>query len=243
MKNAVITIALCFFSQIIFSQSTTGSLQSDKESGMDYYRQEDYGKAKIFLEKAVKENDKDAEAAYTLGRTYIELENENAAIPLYLKALAAEPSKVSWTYELALLYYNKSDYANAIKYFNVCADKGYPKSNDFYENLGFAQLYNNDVDNGMKNLNIVLERKPNNTELLNNIANAFYETKKYDDALDYFAKLLTLNPKDATSLYMAGMAFQKKGEKDKGQKLCDKAIAMDPSLAKNRQKKDVSMGL
>jgi hypothetical protein len=39
------------------------------------------------------------------------------------------------------------------------------------------------------------------------------------------------------------MVFQKKGQKEKGQKICDKAIEMDPSLAKNRQKKDVPMGL
>jgi hypothetical protein len=55
--------------------------------------------------------------------------------------------------------------------------------------------------------------------------------------------LLELNPKDATSLFMAGMVFQKKGEKEKGQKICDKAIEMDPSLTRNRQKKDIPMGL
>jgi hypothetical protein len=42
---------------------------------------------------------------------------------------------------------------------------------------------------------------------------------------------------------MAGMSFQKKGQKEKGQKICDKAIEMDPSLARYRQKKDMSMGL
>ncbi len=70
-----------------------------------------------------------------------------------------------------------------------------------------------------------------------------YETKRYETALDYFKKLLDLNPKDANSLFMAGMTFQKMGEKEKGQKICDNAIAMDPSLARNRQKKDMPMGL
>ena len=79
--------------------------------------------------------------------------------------------------------------------------------------------------------------------MLTNIANAMYDTRHYDAALFYFSKLLELNPKDASSLYMSGMAFQKKGEKDKGQKLCDKAIEMDPSLAKNRQRKELSVGL
>ena len=88
-----------------------------------------------------------------------------------------------------------------------------------------------------------MERKPNNKELLNNIAHAFYDTKKYNDALDYFTKILNLNPQDATTLYMAGMTFQKQGQKEKGQSICDKAIAMDPSLAEKRQKKGDQFGL
>jgi tetratricopeptide (TPR) repeat protein len=70
-----------------------------------------------------------------------------------------------------------------------------------------------------------------------------YSTKRYENAIDYYEKLLTINPKDARSLFMAGMTFQKMGQKEKGQKICDKAIEMDPSLAKNRQKKDMPMGL
>jgi hypothetical protein len=53
--------------------------------------------------------------------------------------------------------------------------------------------------------------------------------------------LLTLNPKDAQALFMAGMTFQKKGDKQKGQKICDKAIEMDPSLASHRQKQELPM--
>ena len=33
--------------------------------------------------------------------------------------------------------------------------------------------------------------------------------------------------------------FQKKGEKDRGQKMCDKAISMDPSLENLRRKKEI----
>lgn len=216
---------------------------ADRIFGMSYYNLEDYGQAQTYLEKSLKKNNKDAEAAYTLGRTYIELENEKAAIPQYQNAVTLEPTRSSWIYELGLIYYNQEDYKNALKCFNSAADAGYSKSNDYYENVGFAQLYTGDTQNGIQTLNELLRRKPNNKELINNIAYAMYETKRYDDALIYFQKLLELNPKDASSLYMAGMTFQKKGEKDKGQKICDKAIEMDPSLAKNRQKKDIPMGL
>lgn len=232
-----------FQKAIDLAQKCSNCSDADRIIGMSYYNLEDYGKAETLLQKAVNKNDKDAEAAYTLGRTYLELENEKSAIPQFQKAITIEPERNEWMYELGLIYYNQNDYKNALKYFNMAGDSGYNKTNDFYENLGFAQLYTGDVQNGIKTLTEVLNKKPNNRELLNNIANAMYETKRYDAALLYFQKLLELNPKDASSLFMAGMAFQKKGDKEKGQKICDKAIEMDPSLARNRQKKDMPMGL
>ena len=132
---------------------------ADRIMGMSYYNLEDYGKAVTFLQKAIAKNDKDAEAAYTLGRTYLELENEKNAIPQFQKAIALEPSRNVWMYELGLIYYNQDDYKNALKYFNMAADAGYNKTNDFYENVGFAQLYTGDTENGMKTLNGIIATK------------------------------------------------------------------------------------
>lgn len=224
-------------------QKCNNCADADRILGMSYYHTEDYGKAVNFLQKAISKNDKDGGAAYTLGRTYLELENEKGAIPQYQKAIELEPTKNQWMYELGLIYYNQNDYKNALKYFNAATDAGLNKTNDFYENYGFTQVYNGDTENGMKTLDLLLQRKPNNTELLNNIAYAMYSTKRYEAAISYYEKLLTINPKDAPSLFMAGMTFQKMGQKAKGEKICDKAIEMDPSLAKNRQKKEMPMGL
>jgi tetratricopeptide (TPR) repeat protein len=232
-----------FQKAIDLAQKCNSCPDADRIIGMSYYNLEDYGKAETLLQKALAKNDKDAEAAYTLGRTYLELENEKSAIPQYENAITIEPDRNAWIYELALIYYSQEDYKNALKYINLAGDKGYNKTSDYYENLGFTQLYTGDVENGMKTLSDVLNKKPNNKELINNVAYAMYEIKRYDNALFYFQKLLELNPKDASSLFMAGMVFQKKGQKEKGQKICDKAIEMDPSLARNRQKKDIPMGL
>lgn len=217
--------------------------ESDRIIGMSYYRLEDYGKAESFLMKALKKNENDGEAAYTLGLTYMELEKDKDAITYFQKAVTASPEKSNWQYELGLLYYNASNYASAVSCFQKAAAGGYRQTNDFLENLGFCQLYNGDVPNGLKTLETVLAHKPNNTTLLTNIAYAMYATKRYQGAVEYYEKVLTINPKDASALYMAGMAFQKMGQKEKGQAICDKAIELDPSLAKNRQKKEMPMGL
>ncbi len=232
-----------FQKAIDLAQKCNSCPDVDRIMGMSYYNLEDYAKAVNFLQKAIAKNDKDAEAYYTLGRTHLELENEKSAIPQFQKAVELEPARSEWMYELGLIYYSQDDYKNTLKYFDMAATNGYNKTNDFYENYGFAQLYTGDIENGMKTLNQVLQRKPNNKELLNNIANAMYETKHYNEALTYFGKLMDLNPKDAQSLFMAGMTLQKMGQKEKGQKICDNAIAMDPSLNRYRQKKEMPGGL
>ena len=209
---------------------------------MSYYNLEDYGKAEKYLNDAINKNAQDADAFYTLGRTYLELENGKSAIEAFKKAVKLSP-KSQWMYELGLICYNENDYQNAVKYFETAVDSGYNKSNDFYENYGFAQIYSGNSKSGIQTLNVVLERKPNNKELLNNIAYAMYETKKYNEALEYFTKVLEINPKDATTLYMAGMTYQKLGNKEKGQKLCDEAISLDPSLKRYRQKNEMPAGL
>ena len=232
-----------FEKAVALVQKCTACSDADRILGMSYYNLGDYGKAEHYLSRAVSQDRKDGESAYTLGKTYLELENEKAAIQQYQNAIAAEPGRNVWTYELGLIYYDQNDYKDALKYIQLAGDSGYFKSNDYYENLGFALLYTGDKAGGLRTLNIVEQHKPNNKELINNIAYALFEIKQYDDALNYYAKLLELDPKDASALYMAGIVFQKKGDKAKGEKLCDRAIQMDPSLAKNRQKREISMGL
>jgi len=50
---------------------------------------------------------------------------------------------------------------------------------------------------------------------------------------------LQMDAKNAEAMYMEGMCFQKKGEKQKGQAICDKAIALDPSLQNLKQQKQM----
>jgi tetratricopeptide (TPR) repeat protein len=232
-----------FQKAIDLAQKCKGCPDAEKILAMGSYQMEDYAKAITALEKYLVKNPNDAEATYTLGRSYLETENFKNAIRQYQKALVLDPTKNVWMYELAMQLSNSNDFVNAKKYFLMAADAGYTKTNDYYENLGFACISTGDIENGIKNLNMVLSRKPNNKELLNDIAQAMYSAKHYEEALSYYQKLLELNPKDASALYMAGISFQKMGQKDKGVALCDEAIKLDPSLAKNRQKKGDEFGL
>ena len=152
-----------------------------------------------------------AEVAYALGRTYMELENQKGMMEYYEKAIALDSTKSSWMNELGVICFGAGAYRKAVVYFNKAAAAGFTQSNDFNENLGFAYLYSGEFDKGEKLINSILERKPGNKDLIRDMADAFYGGKQYDKALEYLQKLLEANAKDAKALYQAGQCFIKKG--------------------------------
>ncbi len=207
--------------------------------GLSQYQLENFPEAEKELKKALDANGDDAEVAYTLGRNYLDMEEYNKAIPYYEKAVLIDPTKSLWMYELGLIYYNQAQYKPAVIMFDKAAAAGYVQSNDFKENFGFAALYAGDTERGETLLLEVIRKKPGNTEILMGLAEILYQQKKFDKSLEYCQQMLEKNPNNGKALYQAGLNFQKKGEKDRGQQMCDKAIEMDPSLASLRKKKEM----
>ena len=221
---------------IEFASKCTGCENADRIIGMSFYEKEEYGKAEKALLRAVAKTPGDAKAHYTMGRAYVEMESYQKAVPFFEKAVTLSPEKNVWLNELGLVYYHNDDYKNAARVFQAAADKGYQQSNDFNENFGYALLHSGNFAKGEEKLMAIYEKKPGNKEILRDLAQILFEKKQYDRSLVYCQKLLEANPNDGKALYQAGLNFQKKGEKDKGQAMCNKAISMDPSLASKRTK-------
>jgi len=219
------------------------SCDNDRIIALCNYELEDYGNAETGLKKVLTKDPNDALVNYTLARCYLDMAEELKAIPYYQKAIAIDPANNSWMYELGLIYYNNGDFVHTIEMLNKAADNGYIKSNDFNENLGYAYIYNGNFDKGEPLLLNILSRKPGEKDILRDLADAFYKYKQYDKSLEYCQKLMEIDMKDAKALYQAGLCFQKKGQKDKGEKMCDAAIELDPSLASLKQKVDQGMGM
>lgn len=208
--------------------------------GRVHYDNDNYGEAIRILIEAAKEDPTNAEIPYMIAHSYADMLNYKLAIPYFLKAIELKPAESYWVYELGLICYAMHDDKNALKYILEAGEKGYRKDNDYIENLGIAYLNVGDLDEGVKILNEILIKKPSDMNLLNMIAEAYYYKGKFQDAMDYWDRILGYDKTDASALYMIGMCYQKKGGKEntaKGVQLCDKAISMDPSLASYRQKK------
>jgi len=207
--------------------------------GKAAYEQESYGDAITYLNEAAGEDPQNAEIPYYIARSYADMLNYKAAAPAFQKAIALKPTESRWIYEMALMYYGMHDDNAALKYMLEAAEKGYKRDNEYLENLGIAYINAGETDKGLETLKEVLQRRPSDPNILGMIAEACYDAKKWDDAIGYWDQLLALDKENATALYMIGMSYQQKGDKAKGQSLCDRAIAMDPSLAKNKQKKQM----
>ena len=218
-----------------FANKCLSCENADRIIGLSNYEKENYVAAEKSLLKAVAKNPQDALVNYTLGRTYMDMEMYRKAVPFFEKAAALNPEKNAWAYELGLLYYNNNNYRSAVTAFETAEKNGYPSSNDFNENYGYALLYSGQYAKGEEKL-LGIYQKKGNKEMLRDLAQALYDQKQYDKTLSYCQKLLEADPKDAKALYQAGLTFQKIGQKEKGQGMCDKAIEMDPSLASKRTK-------
>ena len=204
------------------------------------YDQENYGEAIKYLNEAAKEDPTNAEVPYMIAHSYADMMNYKLAVPYFQKAIELKPDKAYWIYELGLICYAMHDDKNSLKYILEAGEKGLKKDNEYLENLGIAYLNVGDLDAGVKILNEILIKRPSDMNILNMIAEAYYYKGKYDLAIDYWDKILEYDKKDFSALYMIGMAYQKKGGKEnteKGTRLCDTAIQMDPSLSSLRQKK------
>jgi tetratricopeptide (TPR) repeat protein len=200
-----------------------------------HYHQENYGEAIRMMEAAVTKDPKNAEAFYVLGLCKVEVSAYNDAIRYYTKSIDLDTSKAQRIYELGLLYFSINDGPHATKFMELAGAKGIKKDNDFYENLGMAYLEFN-LEKGVEVLNTLLLRKPD-TEIMFQIAQAYYKAAKFDKAVENWNRVTAADPQNYRAMYMVGMSYQKMGKVGEGRAICDKAISLDPALANLKQQK------
>ncbi len=227
---------------IEFAQKCSDCKNSLRILGMSYYHQDDYTNAENYLAKAMEKDITNAELTYTMGRNYLEMEEYKKAVPFYIKAVQMDETRGYWMYELGLIYYNLNDFKNALIFFEKALANGYNRSNDYVENVGYASLYTGDYDKGERLLLEIWKKRPGNKDIIRDMAEILYQQKQFDRSLTYCQQLMEADPNDGKALYQAGLCFQKKGQKDRGQQMCDKAIQMDPGLESLRRKKDITGG-
>lgn len=202
--------------------------------GKAYYETENLGKAQTHLQKIISKTPVNEEAVILMGKVYIELSNYRMAMNLYKRAVESDSGNFNLIAGLAQLHYVMKQDREAVKMYELAAQKGLKQNLEYWENLGICYL-SFDINKGVEVLYKVLAMKPDEPEIMTQIAQAYMKAEKFDEAFEYYNNIYKADPDNSKALYMSGVAIIRKGDKKKGAAICEKAIAMDPELAKLRQ--------
>ncbi|ULQ53940.1 tetratricopeptide repeat protein [Flavihumibacter fluvii] len=197
-----------------------------------YYELGEFGSSVEYLEKAWRKDSSLADIPFTAARCYVEMSNYRKAAGCYEQALRLSPDNETWMYETAMTYSAIPDEAKAIPWFEKAIEKGYPRTKDVIENMAISYMGIKSYDKCLALVNEVLPSKPEDLELWYLSGEANFRSGKIDAAITCWDKMLSIDKNQARALYMIGIAYIKKGDPGKGENLCDKAIAMDPSLSR-----------
>jgi tetratricopeptide (TPR) repeat protein len=210
--------------------------------GKAYQTKQEYGKAITYLQQAIKDDAKNAEAPYLIARMYVQMENYRAAIPFYKNSLALDSSsQPNRVYELALVLATANQFDESIAYFKLALERGYKARDDFYMNMAYTMADAHKTGEAIKMMEEMLSRRPGDIGLLNGLADVCYHSGHYKEAIGYWDQLLAGDDKNARALYQIGLAYIKMGKDKEGQQLCDRAIIIDPSLAVLKHAKQLPM--
>lgn len=210
--------------------------------GKSYYELEDFGQSFKYLEAAMTEEPGNIEIPTMFARGLTDMSNFKAAARYYIEALKIDSNNNGLLNELAMTYSAMNDEKTAVFYYEKAMEKGYRVDNNFVENLSNSYIAAGMPDKGINMLLKLLEKRPGDIDLLNNVADNFYKLGNYKEAINYWDKVLYLDREEARALYMIGMCYIKMGDKSKGATLCNKAIDMDPSLKQYRSMKGGPFG-
>ncbi|MFN5335228.1 MAG: tetratricopeptide repeat protein [Bacteroidota bacterium] len=205
-------------------------------AGMSSYYLENFSEAINRLMYAAEKDVENATLQYTIGRSYIELSRYAQAVPYYQKAIDLDKKNARYAYELAMVYYSIPDDKKSIAMFELAAQRGWVQNADFYENLAYSYMNAGNFNKAAELLRTSLEKRPYNLEVTYALGEAYYKGRNYKAAIEQWDQVIQMDSKNARSLYMIGVSYQKMGQKEKGTILCDKAIGMDPSLGSLKQK-------
>jgi tetratricopeptide (TPR) repeat protein len=202
-----------------------------------YYELEQFASSLEFLDKSWRKDSSNAEVPFTAARCLIEMNNYKKAAECYEQALTLNPTNAAWMYEAGLTYSAIPDNEKAIPWFEKAAANGYKRSDDYLENLSNSYISVKSYDKGLSIIRELLERKPQDLEILFLSGESYFRSAKYQEAIDTYDQMLKIDKGQARALYMIGIVYIKKGENNKGESICDQAIRMDPSLSSLKQKR------
>ncbi len=202
--------------------------------GKIFGEENNFQKAKEYLEKAIRVNSRNPENFSALGILYYKNNNIETAKFYFNEALFLDPADFETNFNLGILARNEGNFKKAIDYFEK-AEKKNPGNFILKYNLGFCYHKLGENEKAKKYLAGAIELNPENAEarfLLGSICDELGEKKS---ALRHFRKARDLDGNNPRYLTNFGNANLYLGNFSEAVRAFEKALTLNPGSSDIRQ--------
>lgn len=137
-----------------------------------------------------------------------ELKDDAKAEQIILTLLKADPNKLAYLLEAGAFYYNKQNFAEAVKYFEQARPQ-IPRDADNYMNISSCYFELGNYSKAMEATQTALGMDPTNVDLLDNAKNIALRMNDKDKAIEYLTDLIERRSKESDFTEIVNLYLEK----------------------------------
>ncbi len=183
--------------------------------------------AEIIYREILSLNNMDTDANYMLGVLKAEMADINEAVAFLNKAIELSPDYPDSYFVLAKIQQAKEEYLSA---FKNCL-KATSLDEEFGDAWSLLCALSTWLKDNVKSINSckhALHYFPRSIQLYSNLARAFFNEHEYNEAAEYYKKLITLDPGNIFAYKYYCLSLLRSKEFSQVIKVSDKALVIDP---------------
>ncbi|PHO10522.1 hypothetical protein CPG37_03495 [Malaciobacter canalis] len=217
IKKLLIVVVLCLSSGLYAKSSMSKSTYNSLMKAQEFMQKEDFKKAKVMLEKLLKEDKNSYEKSYilqTLANVYINDGEYNKVAKAYediIKFKAFEEKSIqSIKFSLSKVYLSNEQYKKSLALSKELLNSKDINKEDIYENLILAYYYEKDYKNSVKYSKKYFSLKKDIKESWYKVIYSSYvELKDYKNAISIMKKMVKIfNTKEEYWVQLASLYQQ-----------------------------------
>jgi tetratricopeptide (TPR) repeat protein len=211
--------------------------------GQLYVRKKMDGAAEKAFRAAIEANAEYARSYHGLARVFLRQGKEDKAIEEYNALLARNPDRAEVHMAIATIYDGQRRHDLAKKHYEE-ALRVNPQFAPAANNLAYILAEKDqNLTKALELARLAKEKLSDDPGVMDTIGWVYYKKGLYDSAIVEFVDSLAKIPGNATVQYHLGMAYHKKGDREKAKSALEKALALGVGSEKRVEIREVLSGL
>lgn len=205
-----------------------------------FYRNRDYRSAQTIWQRDLALRPDNARAMRGLAYAYESAGNYDAAIDVYLSALAREPKEPGVHFNLGLIYDRRGEWDMAIEYYRRAVQL-VPSLARGHNNLGTVLKDAGRLEEALAHYRLAIKAQPDYVLAHKNLGSMLASLGEWDKAAYHWVEAVRLQPGDKYGHLAAGGALIEVGQWQAAADNFRQAVAIDPDFAEAQLSLGVSL--